>query len=285
MATTRRSPTALLVPTVVLILLGIQLAQGFGGFDRPGGLLTTPGVLLGWGGVAVLLVLFAWLIMGWWGRDLFDLQGAGGLVVRLVGCLALGVALAGLAGVGGGAAAGGSIGAWLAHLLEGLLGGVLAVLVLLLMTAPSFLLSISPFFHRPSSDKVHAYPSGDRLASLEPPPGLFERSARDLEGHYPARCYDEDGNEIPMTFDARDVGPARYADDPASVAARQPPPPPEPVEPPPPDTLPPGVHFADEFEESPQAAFPEERLLDDPAPAGVPLPDGVRFQDEGPDEG
>jgi len=279
-----RTWTGYVVPALVTLLLGLHFFLGFRGFDHVhGGLLgvlEAPGALLGWGGVILLAILLGWLIAGLIGRDLFGLQGAAGLVVRLVGVVALGLALAGVFGLAGGVAAGGEVGAGIGDLLGSSLGTLPAVALLLLMALPSLVLAMSPFFQIAPRRPPGAAPM-DALAALEPKPGLYEGSSTSLtKTLYPLRRFDEDGNEIPMTFDGRDVGTIRYADegpDPAELEAERRRG--EPVDAVRDDQpLPEGVRFAGEPETG-----PEEEPGAEPVGEGdrrIPLPDGVRFAGE-----
>ncbi len=285
MSLTPRRWTALLVPALLVVLLGLQIALGIRGFDRPHlgtlGLLEAPGTLLGWGGVLVLLVLFGWLLLGYWGRDPFGLSGPGGIGVRLVFCVVLGVATAGLLALVGGATVGGLWGARLAELLQ-TLGSVLAALLLLAMAAAAGMLAIAPFFSRIPAARPPTE-SGSVLR-LEPPPGLFDGTrSRGPKPLYPVRRYDEAGNELPMEIEGRDVGPIRYRESDAPVGVAEPPPP-EPTPVPPASELHPGVRFAEpeEGEEPPAEDGPPA----EPSPAAPARPQrlrpGVRYADEPP---
>ena len=128
-------------PGLVLLLLAIQVAFGLRGFDRPDEsllyVLEVPGVLLGWGGVALLLPLLAWMVLDWWGYDLngFALKGLGSAV--------LGIAVGGLVGLSGGVPAGGIVGAGLAAVLTATVGIAVAWILLVLMAIPACVLALS----------------------------------------------------------------------------------------------------------------------------------------------
>ncbi len=274
------------VPALVALLLGIQFFLGFRGFGQPDGgllgLLEAPGALLGWGGVVILAVLLGWLIAGLVGRDLFGLRGASGLVVRLVGCVALGLALSGVFGLLGGRAGGGEVGAGIGDLLGSALGNVPAILVLILMAVPALLLSISPFFSTgPKVARPGAGVSLDALADLEPKPGLYEGgTTHQPKPLYPERRFDESGNEIPMTFDARDVGQVRYADegpDPEEATRTQKP---EPVPAPDAEDLADGVRFADDDDAEGDEGAPSKPEPVEADDGRIPLGNGVRYVDE-----
>ena len=128
-------------PGLVLLLLAIQVAFGLRGFDKPDDsllyILQVPGVLLGWGGVAMLVPLLAWMVLDWWGYDLngFALKGLGSAV--------LGIAVGTLVGLDGGVAAGGLVGGGLAAVLLDSVGAAVAWILLLLMTVPACILAFS----------------------------------------------------------------------------------------------------------------------------------------------
>src|SRR5690349_24091427 len=104
-----------LAPGLVLVLIAAQVLLGVRGFDRPHGAvlgaLELPGRLLGWGGVALLLPLFGWLLVGMWGYSVTS------MALTTLGAVTLGLADGGLVELSGGEAAGGRIGGPLADLL------------------------------------------------------------------------------------------------------------------------------------------------------------------------
>jgi ring-1,2-phenylacetyl-CoA epoxidase subunit PaaA len=106
-----------LAPAVVLLLLGVQIAFGLRGFDNPRGgaatMLEVPGLLVGWGALAFLVPLLAWLVIDWWGVS------APGLALKSLGAGVLALSAGALVAMAGGVAAGGHVGAALADLLSG----------------------------------------------------------------------------------------------------------------------------------------------------------------------
>ncbi len=246
---TLRHLATFLAPGLLLLLLGLQVAFGLKGFDHaPPGLLRVlhvPGLLLGWGAVALLLPLLVWMVLDWWG------YGLSGFVLKGLGSAVLGLAGAGLLGLAGGAAEGGVVGAALGRTLEGALGGFLAVALLVLMAIPALVLATavalvtaSPArLARPPAPTPPAAPRPAAARAAPPPrdPGaapagggaarLFARRRHPMLGEkplgekearpwYPQRRFDAQGNELPMVFGRdRDVGAIRYADEPAGDAA------------------------------------------------------------------
>ncbi|MGE0191831.1 MAG: hypothetical protein AB7T63_07275 [Planctomycetota bacterium] len=246
-------------PGLLLFLVSVQIACGMDGFESGGGLLgllEVPGVLLGWGGVALLLPLLTWLLLDWWGYS------PSGFALKSLGGLALGIAVGGLGGLMGGKAGGGLVGADLAAMLADNLGSAFAIFALLLMAVPAGILSFAKLgvgtgrSVAPSSTttparprrEAHAPSSGDGPAAGASAwlSGLAARMPRrrpkvttDLEAlarrnaggraRYPRQQFDDQGNELPMAFEgSRDVGVIRFADgsepDPAAAPARVSPP-------------------------------------------------------------
>ncbi len=204
-------------PGLVLLLLAIQVAFGLRGFDRPDEsllqVLQVPGVLLGWGGVALLLPLLVWMVLDWWGYDL------GGFALKGLGSAVLGIATGALCGLAGDVAAGGIVGGGLADVLRQTVGPHIAFGVLGLMAIPAAVLafSLQKRAERPARDAAprrnEERPSYGLWAHVR---GLFgRRSSRDpaADTWYPERRFDEAGNELPMDFGRqRDVGGIRYVE-------------------------------------------------------------------------
>ncbi len=256
---------ALIPPALVLLLLGVQVAFGLRGFDRPDDsliqVLQVPGILLGWGGVALLVPLLTWMIMDWWGYDLtgFALKGLGSGV--------LGVAIAGLVAINGGAAEGGIVGAGLADVLVKSLGTTFAVVLLFVMVGPAGVLALSmqrgavapaPRADEPAEATTpEASPDSPRAKEKTkrswrvrlPRINILRRKSRgglppvEKRAWYPERRYDDDGNELPPDFgNPRGIGGIRFADeDEPIVETEQPetlePPVAEAAQPPPADLL------------------------------------------------
>jgi hypothetical protein len=283
MSETKPRWQATAIPAGILALLAVQIFHGLAGFDRPHGgllsLLESPGTLLGWGGIAILLAPLAWTLWGWRGRDL------GGWPVKILGTAALGLAVGGAAGLAD-PVAGGRVGGALAGLVGGAVGAIPALLLMLLMGASGFMLAAARLFVAPAPEPK---PSPSPLAPARPKPRRDRTSSP-----YPARRYDEDGNEIPLAFeDSRDVGGIRYRDEEASGPAAKPvaaareasvePAAPTVEEPPPPATAPPparvarslprGIRYADEPPEEPGAPAPPLEI--------TRLIPGVRYADGG----
>lgn len=241
-------------PGLLLFLVSVQIACGMGGFESGGGLLgllEVPGVLLGWGGVALLLPLLTWLLLDWWGYS------PSGFALKSLGGLALGIAVGGLGGLVGGKAGGGVVGADLASMLSENLGSAFAIFALLLMAVPAGILSFAKLGvsagrrtasapapsaaprprreARPATESRDAT-SGHATSGHGPTAGasawlsgLVARVPRrrpkvttDLEAlarrnaggraRYPQAQFDEQGNELPMAFEgSRDVGAIRFA--------------------------------------------------------------------------
>lgn len=303
MSATPHRWTALGVPVLVFLMLVIQLVQAFRGFHLPHpgllGFLEAPGTLLGLGGVLVLLVLLAWLLLGWSGRDPSTRPGPAGLLLPLFGTVVLGLALAGISGLLGGEALGGRWGEGLGAFLQAsVLGKAGGLVLLLLMAAPAGVLAFTPIVQAAGVGTPRA-PTG--VEGLRPPPGIFEGSAgRDPGGGYPERRFDEDGNEIPMIFDARDVGEIRLQEaededtgtalldpeDEDEEGAEDGPELDAAIDTEDDEVLPPGVRWTEEEDEreageaAPDDAGEEEDIAADPA--GIPdaLPPGVRYADD-----
>ena len=167
---------SLLPPVAIAALLVLQVASGFRGFDRDA--MTTgttvfglPGYLLGWGSIALLLPFLAWTYMEWRGRR------PSGLFLTMIGACTLGIAVAGLAGLFGDAAAGGQIGYELANMLKDKLTSVPAFLVLMLMALPSIVLATTPLHGaQPASTQVS--PATFGVESHQPLPGAAPRPLR-----------------------------------------------------------------------------------------------------------
>ncbi len=225
-------------PGLLLFLVSVQIACAMSGFEASDGvlgLLEVPGVLLGWGGVVLLLPILAWLVLDWWGYS------PSGFAMKSLGGIALGIATSGLAGLVGGRAGGGVVGADLASMLRDNVGTAIAVFVLLLMAVPAAILAFARLgLGRPSAPRAAApAPSAapDPARPREPRgasawlsgvaaklPRKRPRVTTDLEAlarrnaggrmPYPAPRYDAAGNELPMAFEgSRDVGAIRFADD------------------------------------------------------------------------
>lgn len=231
-------------PGLLLFLVSVQIACGMGGFESGGGLLgllEVPGVLLGWGGVALLLPLLTWLLLDWWGYS------PSGFALKSLGGLALGIAVGGLGGLVGGKAGGGVVGADLASMLSENLGSAFAIFALLLMAVPAGILSFAKLGvsagrrassgaaptprPRPQREARPATTSGDGTSTGASAwlSGLLARVPRrrpkvttDLEAlarrnaggrvRYPQAQFDDQGNELPMAFEgSRDVGAIRFA--------------------------------------------------------------------------
>ena len=214
-------------PGLVLLLLAIQVAFGLRGFDKPDDsllyILQVPGVLLGWGGVAMLVPLLAWMVLDWWGYDLngFALKGLGSAV--------LGIAVGTLVGLDGGVAAGGLVGGGLAAVLLDSVGAAVAWILLLLMTVPACILAFSLQRGVRAPTPKAAQPSGGTAPAATAPtgaskPGLLKRLVGVLlrkpaigdedAAWYPQQRFDAAGNELPMDFGrSRDVGGIRFADE------------------------------------------------------------------------
>jgi hypothetical protein len=215
-----------LAPGLVLVLIAAQIPLGVRGFHLPhGGLwgaLELPGRLLGWGGVALLLPLFTWLLLGMWGYSVT------GMALKMLGGVTLALSVGGLAALAGGEAAGGRIGGPLADLLSQSLGGVVATIVLLLMAAPGVLLASARFQLGPPSKRASptlAAPtlSAPKRAQEQPSPGPSAPPAARTRGWYPERRFDAEGNELPMEFgNAKDVGGIRYRDEEPRARAPEP---------------------------------------------------------------
>ena len=165
----------------------------------------------------ILAVLLGWLIAGLVGRDLFGLQGASGLVVRLVGCVALGVALSGLRrppGRAGPRAARSAAG--IGSLLGDSLGRVAAIADPRADGDPRpRALRLAVLHHGPRTRPAgrSRQPWTRSRSWSRSPASTRARTTHQPKPLYPERRFDEEGHEIPMSFDARDVGQVRYADE------------------------------------------------------------------------
>ncbi len=229
-----------LAPALLVLLLGLQVLLGARGFNDPHsgplGALELPGRLLGWGGVALLLPLLVWLLLGWWG---FDVTG---MALKTLGALTLGLSVGGLAALWGGTAQGGLIGGPLGGLLDDALGGFLATVLLLLMLVPGALLASARFQLGARATGAGADgPKPRNSPSLRAPPQPLGSSVQPLkvaaqalkeagpipkapraQGWYPEKRYDAQGNELPMTFGgSSDVGAIRFRDAEGEAAATE----------------------------------------------------------------
>lgn len=283
----RRDYLLLTVVCLALVVLAVQLPFGTRGFDRPqqGGhwrVLEAPGRLLGWGGVALLIVALPYALVAW-------LKGrAPGRALSALGAVVFGVGVGGLAGVlasspvhGGGVAGG-----VLAQMLSDSLGAGFACALLGLIAIPGLFLALAPLV----LDTGYAAKTG-RPAS--PPPGRMQGgaggtgSAGPATGKaggaklppvlakpwYPERHIGPDGEELPMSLGGSDVGPIRYREEtpeaPGSTGTARPMPTPATGAAPPP---------------APRAAIPIATAPPPPPPsAGTkkpPVISGVRYRDE-----
>ena len=231
------------------ILLTVQVPFGLGGFDRPKPglfwrLLEAPGIALGWGGVALLVVAIPYALVTW-------LRGRSpGKVIAVFGTLVFAVGVAGFAGALASfpKAGGGAIGGGLAAMLLGTLGRFLTVVVFLGVSIPGLLLSLAPLL----LDTSH-------LAARRP----GEPEDRPAQAWYPQPQVDDRGVEIPMRLPGTDVGPIRYRDpDPAPA------PEPPPVDEAPADAAP----AADDTDDDDPFAPPGSHLAAKAAAAGLPPP-------------
>ena len=306
----RRDYLLLSVVCLALIVLAIQLPFGTRGFDRPQQgahwrALEAPGRLLGWGGVAVLLIGIPYALVAW-------LKGrAPGRAVSALGAVVFGIGIGGLSGVlastpiRGGGIAGGA----LAHMLEDSLGPVFAGTVLAAIVIPGLFLSLAPllletgYVVKAAGSPARAPASAAMTSPLKAGAGRGAPLPPVLvKPWYPERQLGEDGEELPMSLGGTDVGPIRYRDPPpesttsaAAVAAPlTPPPPPSPAtqkaaipKAMPPPSPPPrksqvisGVRYVDE---APIPAAPLTREPHEPGPdADRRLPAGVRFAPSAP---
>jgi len=225
-------------PGLLLLLLGVQVAFGLGGFDHPANnvlvALQLPGLLLGWGAVALLLPLLVWMVLNWWG------YGLGGFVLRGLGSAVLGLAVSAMFGMGAGEHHGGLIGSALGATLSASIGPFLGVVLLLLMAAPAAVLAFSMLRGREREDRE---PVAERVPHAPPPKpekrsGLFGRrhpmlgegplGAREAQPWYPQRRYDPTGDEVPIVFKGdRDVGSIRFVGDAAESPSAPPTPSPD----------------------------------------------------------
>jgi len=203
-------------PGLVLLLLGIQVAFGLRGFDRPDEraviyVLQVPGVLLGWGGVVLLVPLLVWMVLDWWGYNL------GGFALKGLGSAVLGIASGALCGLAGDVAGGGLVGGGLADVLRQGVGGALAFVVLALMALPAGILAFSLQRRAPrpapatEGEAEQTRSGGGVLSRIL---GGRRKAQAERGAWYPERRFDTDGNEIPMSFERhRDIGGIRFADD------------------------------------------------------------------------
>lgn len=306
---TQRDYLLLSLVTVAFVLLAVELPFGARGFDHPQSgshwkVLEAPGHALGWGGVAILVLVIPYALVAW-------LKGRlPGRAVSALGALVFGVGVGGLAGilaatpVRGGGVAGGA----LAHMLTDSLGTPFACAVLAAIAIPGLFLSLAPLLLEtgyvvrstvPSSSSGSATATGTGPAtpartagkSAGLPPVL-------VKPWYPERKVGDDGEELPMALPGGDVGPIRYRDPPppppapapaasdatAGAMASKPAPRPIPkAEAPPPPALVAGrkpqvisgVRYRDEVPEppAPPPADPRFRRTDD----DEELAEGVRF--------
>ncbi len=313
---TQRDYLLLSLVTVALVLLAIQLPFGTRGFDRPQAgahwkVLEAPGHALGWGGIAILVLVIPYALVAW-------LKGRlPGRAVSALGALVFGVGVGGLAGllaatpVRGGGVAGGA----LAHMLADSLGAGFAYAILAAIAIPGLFLSLAPLLLEtgyvvkstmPASAGPASAASAATAAGAAPATGAgpLQRGKPGglppvlVKPWYPERRVGEDGEELPMALPGGDVGPIRYRDPPppavsgaspttdASSAATAQRPASKPIpkaEAPPAPTLvagrkPPvitGVRYRDEVPEPPPPppADPRFRRPD----AEEELADGVRF--------
>ena len=238
-----RQLPSFLGPGLLLFLLAIQIAAGFSGFQGSENgllrLLEVPGVLLGWGGVALLLPLLLWMLLDWWGYT------PSGFALKSLGAMSLGVASAAVAGLFAGHAGGGVVGSALAELLGETLGTPLAAALLVAMAAPAGVLAFSRLgvgqlravTAAPAAPAKPAPPtpsgSGRRpsLSSVLSGAGDLARRAVALIPRRPAAASDLEAlarnsaarrgakpaaaERPPVQFQgSRDVGEIRYADEP-----------------------------------------------------------------------
>ena len=281
--------------TVALVLLALQLPYGTRGFDHPQNgahwkVLEAPGHALGWGGVAILVLVIPYALVAW-------LKGRlPGRAVSALGALVFGVGVGGLAGilaatpVRGGGVAGGA----LAHMLSDSLGTGFACAILAAIAIPGLFLSLAPLLLETGYVVKSTMPSGAATApatqTMRAKPGGLPPVL--VKPWYPERKVGEDGEELPMALPGGDVGPIRYRDPPppppsaveTTATATKPAPKAIPkAEAAPPPTLvagrkPPvisGVRYRDEVPQAPPPppADPRFRRPD----AEEALADGVRF--------
>ncbi|MCC7139079.1 MAG: hypothetical protein IT460_11710 [Planctomycetes bacterium] len=246
-------------------LLCVAVALGLTkGFDRPSvgiawRLVAAPGIALGWGGVALVLVAIPYALLTWMrGR-------AGGKLVSVLGALVFAFGVGGLAGLftHPAAAGGGRLAGGLATLLRDGVGTGFATALLALIAVPGLLLALAPLVLAGTGAKVASGPAVPVATSAR--------------GWYPERRVGDDGEELPVEFrGSADVGPVRYRDAgetpaPAPVAATTSLSPPAATGPAAkkPKTIS-GVRFADEPTEAPVAAPPPPaEAAEDALPAGV----------------
>lgn len=246
-------------------LLCVAVALGLTkGFDRPSvgiawRLVAAPGIALGWGGVALVLVAIPYALLTWMrGR-------AGGKLVSVLGALVFAFGVGGLAGLftHPAAAGGGRLAGGLATLLRDGVGTGFATALLALIAVPGLLLALAPLVLAGTGAKVASGPAVPVATSAR--------------GWYPERRVGDDGEELPVEFrGSADVGPVRYRDAgetpaPAPVAATTSLSPPAATGPAAkkPKTIS-GVRFADEPTEAPVAAPPPPaEAAEDSLPAGV----------------
>ncbi len=261
----RRDLVWLALISGILVLLAVQVPFAARGFDRPSAspvmrLLEAPGLALGWGGVALVLVAAAYALVTW------TRGKSPGQVLAVLGAVVFAVAIGAFAGALAATVerGGGKIGGALAHMLVDSLGRFPATLLLAVVSIPGLLLALAPLLldspNRPTK-------GGHTTDTLK-------------RAWYPERRVMDDGSEVPMKFEGGDVGPVRYRDD-APVPAPPPPPPTVDAAERPGPAIP-GVRFKDETESEGASPAPPSAEPHEGAAAEHPLPPGVRWSEGEP---
>ena len=246
------------------VLLAVQVFLGStSGFGRPHAglfarLLEAPGIVLGWGGVALCVVAIPYALVSWTrGRS-------PGRALTVFGTLVCAVGVAGLAGVVAATPVrgGGAIGGALAHMLSDALGSTIAFLVTVGIAIPGLLLALGPLILDTS------------------PLGPGRPKGPEAKAWYPKPLVGPDGVEVPMALPGTDVGPIRYRE-PEPAEPPPPPPPPEPLASARAPTIS-GVRYADGGDDEGTPASepaPAVRFAPDAAEGASEddLPFGVRF--------